>query len=339
MYCMHCGAQIDNDSEFCGVCGATVTASARAIAALPRDVREVGAQYPFEMMVAPEPKKKVPVIPIIIAVVLLLAAVGAVGYFTDWFGLTHNRVRVVSHMTQTITSNGSTQTADYSYTRNFDGVLRNVHAEVTADEETWLGTIDYSVDDDGVPTLMIVRETDTDNEYSIVIEPTKDELGRVVSMSYNVEGTPRLSATYEYEGDTDHILAITYESLSNAWLESVVSFLAVGEVAPYISYTLTNLNLGYTTSRIEFDATGHMTTYGVAGAKVSNNVPGRESRASQSLKDEADGYSYTRSYDRYGNSLHFEVTGTGSDYSQSIDSEWTMVLFPTRWIATVGRLD
>ena len=365
MFCPKCGKQNPDNAVFCGGCANPLQTRATAQQqqqvqwgyqpqqqvyqqpqqparqyqqVAPRTAQGAYAmQTPYAQYAggavaagAIKPKRKFPVIPVAIAVVVV-AAVVAAGFLTNWFGFAGEKVWVKTGYSYTMVRHDSNEanTMTYSYQRDDRGNI--VSKTIIRDGQTV--TIAYTRDADGYITSArgsMVGEEDT---IQIDRANTLDNKGRIVSAAYRFSGMadPGLTATFEYYGDTDTISAITYkcESYEPTSMNSLTYF---DDMFPGINFAWGLLGQR-DEARVTFSGQGVASIDGQSSSVGDPRMLDRNQRKGQTITiTPREGITLSYTYDNDGNLIRQTQENSDPNYdatTTTIDLQWTAVANPS----------
>lgn len=333
MFCTKCGTQLPDGSKFCGICGASLAAPASATGYTSASAQMPASSYPAYAVAPAVAKKRTSKVPIAIAA--LVVAVLAAGFFTGWFGLVPDRtIEVVATSTQTVATSSS---GNATTTTNVNQFQYDDHGNRTSVVSFQNGTQSSSAsatfDADGFPTSTSIVSGGSTVVVSAV--PLKDSSGRVVSATYSINNTQIARASFEYEGSTDNIIAITYAGTSNSGMSSSqLSTLLNTSAVPFMSYAASALLSGDEPTRLAFASDGRLLSYTRGDDVVPVTSISRDARKSQTINTSAN---TTATFDDRGYTENV-VIQYDDGRSSTTQYERKEVRNPSRWAYSSIRL-
>ena len=356
IYCPKCGTQLPDESLFCGKCGSLLPQQTAPAQPAQAPVASAPAQAPFAGVPAQNPyataqpsatyfspampaaavaqaKPRSKKLPLIIVGLVAIAAILGAGFFTNWFGLGKEPVYVVTKMTQTT----SAQTITAVYNIDAQGACQSI----TANNGSSTETVTFTRDSNGYPLQMTARTA------TVTAQPTFDGKNRITQAVFTQQGdsSTRVTATYAYYGDSDHLQRITYAidttSRPTDSISTCSNIMQLG-ISPYLTVLAGAVDSnGKAQGYVDYDEDGRCIGFTTAdGQYTATKTLPKSSRKSQTLTDDSSGImKTTTTYDENGNTTQ-TIQRSASDDSvmYQVTYERTRIDNPTHCNSIFNRL-
>ena len=336
MFCPLCGTQLPDDAMFCASCGThlgiyksqlQLAADQPPSAPQPQPAAD---QPQFAAQPSAAPKKRGKALPIALAAVaIVIVAVVAVGFFTNWFGLGGDSLYVLKSQTSSASGKITSELA-YEYE---GGSLSRLTMTAPSNKGS---SLVFTSDANGFPVRLVNGENPSD-----VLDFTNsfDTRGRIVSSAMGTE-SESFNAEYEYYGDSDNLSSVTYSTTTNLTSSTMLT-LQMFRFYPGLVYASTDIVDGDSTTKVKVK-------YSEAGVPVAYvDKDGKETPISSETRDQLKNQTKTtnlvsstreRVYDDNGN-LVKDTTTANNRVQQETTYEWEKVTSPNRCARTFLRLE